>query len=196
MFAKYQLHIALLASLIAITGCASKPEVVAAPVAAAPKAVIAIDQTPRGVQIPLPNTVLFQFGKADLNEGAAAPYLDKIATLLKTKSTKPVAIEGHTDNVGTLPSNQAISEARAKVVQTALLSRGVPADRLKAEGFAFQRPVVSNANEEGRALNRRVDIIILDEKVENITAGEPANAFESAFTKLKAMVDAGLVKAL
>ena len=66
----------------------------------------------------------------------------------------------------------------------------------KAEGFAFQRPVVSNTNEEGRALNRRVDIIILDEKVENITAGEPANAFESAFAKLKAMVDAGLVKAL
>jgi hypothetical protein len=45
-------------------------------------------------------------------------------------------------------------------------------------------------------LNRRVDIIILDEKVENITAGEPANAFESAFAKLKSMVDAGLVKAL
>lgn len=184
-------------SFLALSGCASKPvEVAPAPVAAAPKAVIAIDQTPRGVQIPLPNTVLFQFGKADLNEGAAAPYLDKIAALLKSKSTKPVAIEGHTDNVGTLPSNQAISEARAKVVQAALLSRGVPAERLKAEGFAFQRPVVSNSNEEGRAMNRRVEIIILDEKVENITAGEPANAFESAFAKLKAMVDAGLVKAL
>jgi len=46
------------------------------------------------------------------------------------------------------------------------------------------------------ALNRRVDIIILDEKVENITAGEPANAFESAFAKLKTRVDAGLVKPL
>ena len=183
--------------LLALSGCASKPEVVAAPpVLAAPKAVIAIDQTPRGVQIPLPNTVLFQFGKADLNTVAADPYLDKIATLIKTKSTKPVAVEGHTDNVGTLPANQQISEARAKVVRDALQARGVPAERLKAEGFAFQRPVVSNANEEGRALNRRVDIIILDEKVETITAGEPANAFESAFAKLKAMVDAGLVKAL
>jgi outer membrane protein OmpA-like peptidoglycan-associated protein len=140
--------------------------------------------------------VLFQFGKADLNEGAAAPYLDKIATLLKTKSTKQIAIEGHTDNVGSLPSNQAISLARAKNVSNALLARGVPQDRLQAEGFAFQRPVVSNSNEEGRALNRRVDIIILDEKVENITAGEPANAFESAFAKLKAMVESGAVKAL
>lgn len=190
------LAIAVFSGFIALSGCASKAEVVAAPVAAAPKAVIAIDQTPRGVQIPLPNTVLFQFGKADLNTAAADPYLDKIAMLLKTKSTKPVAIEGHTDNVGSLPSNQQISDARAKVVRDALLTRGVPAERLKAEGFAFQRPVVSNTNEEGRALNRRVDIIILDEKVENITAGEPANAFESAFAKLKAMVDAGLVKAL
>lgn len=187
---------ALVLGLLSLTGCASKPEVVVAPVAAAPKAVISIDQTPRGVQIPLPNTVLFQFGKADLNESAAAPYLDKIAVLLKTKSTKQVAIEGHTDNVGSLPSNQAISLARAKSVHSALLARGVPQERLQAEGFAFQRPVVSNSNEEGRALNRRVDIIILDEKVENITAGEPANAFESAFAKLKAMVDAGLVKAL
>lgn len=186
---------AVLMGLLGLSGCASKPEVVAAPVAA-PKAVIAIDQTPRGVQIPLPNTVLFQFGKADLNEAAAAPYLDKIAVLLKTKSTKQVAIEGHTDNVGSLPSNQAISLARAKTVFNALQARGVPQERMLAEGFAFQRPVVSNSNEEGRALNRRVDIIILDEKVENITAGEPANAFESAFAKLKAMVDAGLVKAL
>jgi outer membrane protein OmpA-like peptidoglycan-associated protein len=186
-------------SLIMLSGCASKPA--PAPVAAvapapAPKAVIAIDQTPRGVQIPLPNTVLFQFGKADLNEAAAAPYLDKIATLLKTKSNKQIAVEGHTDNVGSLPSNQAISVARANTVANALMSRGVPKERLLAEGFAFQRPVVSNANEEGRALNRRVDIIILDEKVENITAGEPANAFESAFAKLKAMVESGAVKAL
>ena len=178
-------------SFIALSGCASKPEVVVT--APAPKAVIAIDQTPRGVQIPLPNTVLFQFGKSDLNTVAADPYLDKIAALIKGKSNKPVAVEGHTDNVGTLPANQQLSEARAKIVRDALQSRGVPAERLKAEGFAYQRPVVSNSNEEGRALNRRVEIIILDEKVENITAGEPANAFESAFAKLKAMVDAGLV---
>ena len=140
--------------------------------------------------------MLFQFGKSDLNTVAADPYLDKIAALIKGKSNKPVAVEGHTDNVGTLPANQQLSEARAKIVRDALQSRGVPAERLKADGFAYQRPVVSNSNEEGRALNRRVEIIILDEKVENITAGEPANAFESAFAKLKAMVDAGLVKPL
>jgi outer membrane protein OmpA-like peptidoglycan-associated protein len=204
---RYSLALAILSitlsltGITGLTGCASKPAPAPLPVtvpepAPTPKAVIAIDQTPRGVQIPLPNTVLFQFGKADLNEAAAAPYLDKIATLLKTKSTKQIAIEGHTDNVGSLASNQTISLARAKSVTNALISRGVPKERLLAEGFAFQRPVVSNSNEEGRALNRRVDIIILDEKVENITAGEPANAFESAFAKLKAMVESGAVKAL
>ncbi|HMS25902.1 MAG TPA: OmpA family protein [Burkholderiaceae bacterium] len=197
MYSNNPIKIAFIASIYAsfffISGCASKPEV-ATPTP--PKAVIAIDQTPRGVQIPLPNTVLFQFGKSDLNTAAADPYLDKIASLIKSKSNKPVAVEGHTDNVGTLPANQQLSEARAKIVRDALQARGVPADRLKAEGFAFQRPVVSNSNEEGRAMNRRVEIIILDEKVENITAGEPANAFESAFAKLKAMVDAGLVKPL
>ena len=200
MLSSTQLRAAVCTSIalafLALSGCASKPVVVAEAPAVVPKAVIAIDQTARGVQIPLPNTVLFQFGKADLNDAAAAPYLDKIAMLLKTKSSKQIAVEGHTDNVGSLPSNQAISVARAKTVANALLARGVPQERLQAEGFAFQRPVVSNSNEEGRALNRRVDIIILDEKVENITAGEPANAFESAFAKLKAMVDAGLVKAL
>jgi outer membrane protein OmpA-like peptidoglycan-associated protein len=199
------LALSLACGFALLAGCASKPAPVAPPPvvatpapapAPAPKTVIAIDQTPRGVQIPLPNTVLFQFGKAELNEGAAGPYLDKIATLLKTKSTKQIAVDGHTDNVGSLPSNQAISLARAKSIVNALVARGVPQQRLQAEGFAFQRPVVSNSNEEGRAMNRRVDIIILDEKVENITAGEPANAFESAFAKLKAMVDSGAVKAL
>jgi outer membrane protein OmpA-like peptidoglycan-associated protein len=201
------LYAALTIGLVGLSGCASAPApvapppVVAAPAPApaplpAPKAVIAIDQTPRGVQIPLPNTILFQFGKAELNEALAAPYLDKIAILLKTKSTKQIAVDGHTDNVGSLPSNQAISLARAKSIVNALVARGVPQQRLQAEGFAFQRPVVSNSNEEGRAMNRRVDITILDEKVENITAGEPANAFESAFAKLKAMVESGAVKAL
>ncbi len=171
-----------------LTGCVSPPP--------APSAVIAIDQTPRGVKIQLLNKVLlFEFDKTDLNV-AAGPYLDKIANLIKTKSTKQVVIEGYTDNVGTLAANQLISEARAKVVSDALQARGVPADRLKAEGFSFHRPVMSNNNEEGRALNRRVEIVILDEKVETITAGEPANAFESALAKLKAMVDQGLVNPL
>lgn len=168
----------------------------APPTVAPPTTVISIDQTERGVLIPLPSTVLFNFGKADLNTAAANPYLDKIARLISSKSSKLVSIEGHSDNVGTLEANQTLSESRAKVVRDALLARGVPTTRLKAEGFAYLRPLVSNSNEEGRAQNRRVEIMILDEKVENITAGEPEGSFQSAFSKLKAMVDQGLVKPL
>lgn len=175
-------------SLCLLAGCATPP---------APTGAIAIDQTPRGVHIRMINKVLlFEFGKSDLNIVAAAPYLDKIAALIINKSSKQVAVEGYTDNVGTLAANQIISDARAKAVSDALQERGVPADRLKPEGFSLHRPVMSNSNEGGRALNRRVEIVILDETLENITAGEPANAFESAFTKLKTMVDQGFIKPL
>jgi outer membrane protein OmpA-like peptidoglycan-associated protein len=179
-----------------LAGCAVPPATTPLPEMTVPPILVAIDQTDRGVQIPLPSTVLFNFGKADLNIAQAGPYMDKIAALIKNKSSKPVAVEGHTDNVGSLEANQNLSEARARVVRDALLARGVPAERLKAEGFAYLRPVVSNSNDEGRALNRRVEIMILDEKLENITAGEPANTFQSALSRLKAMVDQGLVKPL
>jgi hypothetical protein len=70
----------------------------------------------------------------------------------------------------------------------------VPAARLTAVGFAFNRPIASNATPDGRQLNRRVEILILDEKIETITQGEPPNAFESAWDKLKKMIEQGLVK--
>jgi flagellar motor protein MotB len=174
-------------SLGLLTGCVTAPP---------PTTMIEIDQTPRGVHIRLINKVLlFEFDKAILNT-AAAPYLDKIAALIINKSSKQVLVEGYTDNVGTLAANQIISDARAKAVSNALLERGVPADRLKSEGFSFHRPVMSNIKEEGRAMNRRVEIVILDETIENLTAGEPVNTFESAFAKLKAMVNQGAIKPL
>ena len=61
-------------------------------------------------------------------------------------------------------------------------------------GFSFNRPVASNATDEGKRLNRRVELIVLDEKVATFTAGEPSGAFESAWAKLKALVEQGLVK--
>lgn len=186
-FVKLAAITALCIHTLLLTGCVTAPP--------APTEVITLDQTPRGVHIRMINKVLlFEFDKSALNIAAAAPYLDKIAALIIHKSSKQVTVEGYTDNIGTLSANQAISEARAKVVSEALRERGVPADRLRAEGFSFHRPVMPNSTEEGRALNRRVEIVILDETVENITAGEPANAFESAFARLKTMVDQGAIK--
>lgn len=180
----------LIINVLPLTGCVTPPT-------GAGEAAIAIDQVPRGVHLRLANKVLsFEFDKAALDITAAAPYLDRIAALIITKSAKLVAVEGYTDNIGSLTANQALSEARAKVVSDALQARGVPAERLKAEGFSLHRPIMSNNTEEGRALNRRVEIVILDETVEHISREEAADAFESAFAKLKNMVDQGVVKPL
>jgi hypothetical protein len=105
-----------------------------------------------------------------------------------------VQLEGHTDTVGSLALNQPLSEARALSIKNALIKAGVAAERLSHLGFAFNRPVASNVTEEGRKLNRRVEVIILGETVEAITKGEAPNAFESAWDKLKSLIDQGLVK--
>jgi outer membrane protein OmpA-like peptidoglycan-associated protein len=155
-----------------------------------------MDQTARGVELKLSNNVmLFEFGKANLSH-AAAPYLDKLAFLILYKSSKQVAVEGFTDNIGSIEVNQALSDARAKVVSEALQKRGVPAKRLKSVGLAFHRPVMSNSFEQGRALNRRAEITLLDETVDRLADGSSNNAFQLAFSKLKNMVDQGAIRPL
>jgi outer membrane protein OmpA-like peptidoglycan-associated protein len=155
-----------------------------------------MDQTARGVELKLNNNVmLFEFGKANLSH-AAAPYLDKLAFLILYKSSKQVAVEGFTDNIGSIEVNQALSNARAKVVSEALQKRGVPAKRLKSVGLAFHRPVMSNSFEEGRALNRRAEITLIDEKIDRLVDDSSSNAFQLAFSKLKNMVDQGAIRPL
>lgn len=153
-----------------------------------------IEQTERGVQIVLPVTVLFATGEYTFKTEEAAPYLDRLASLLKTKTTHDVSVEGHTDNVGGLALNQTLSDNRARALRKALEERGVEPQRIVSAGFAYNRPVASNASEQGRTLNRRVELMVLDEKVEAFTQGEPANAFASAFDKLRKMVDEGLIQ--
>lgn len=187
------LSIALASMLLAtslLTACSTPPP----PPARYTGPSLAIEQSERGVQIFLPSTVLFDVGKADFKQAEAAPYLDRLAQLLTTKTKNRVAVEGHTDNSGNAAVNQKLSEQRAEVVLAALTQRGVPAERLVSAGFSFNRPMASNATEPGKAVNRRVELIILDEKVANITQGEPAGSFESAFDKLKQMVESGLIK--
>lgn len=156
--------------------------------------VLPIQQAERGVEIFLPSAALFEVGKSALNTAQAGPYLDRIAHLVTTKSDKAIALEGHADNVGAAELNQKLSDERAAEIGKALVARGVPTARLKTAGFASRRPVASNTTEEGRRLNRRVEVVLLEEKIENITKGEPAGAFASAWDQLKALIDQGLVK--
>ena len=100
----------------------------------------------------------FDTGKADLKQDGVAT-VKEIATLLKTNPTLKLGVEGHTDNVGDAASNKKLSEARAKSVTAAIVASGVDAARLSAAGFGQEKPVADNRTEEGRAKNRRVELV-------------------------------------
>lgn len=119
-----------------------------------------------GVEITLPDTALFDFGKANLNQTAAA-VIDRSAILVN-RSTKPVRIEGHTDNVGTRGFNQTLSEERASEAARALIAKGVAVHRITTQGMAFDKPAASNDTAEGRARNRRTEITLVGENIETL----------------------------
>ncbi len=175
-----------MAGAFVLWGCAQPPVV--------PSVRLAISQTDRGVLIWLPDNVLFAFGQSTLSPEADA-YMDRVASILKDKTNHQVLLEGHTDNVGTAGFNQKLSEQRANVVADALRARMVPNARLQVSGLGLTRPLAPNDTETGRKLNRRVEIIVLDETVAHLTQGEPANAFEDAFAKLKAALEPELAGA-
>jgi OOP family OmpA-OmpF porin len=88
------------------------------------------------------------------------PSLDEIAKLLKQDPTLRLKVVGHTDMVGSLEANMALSQARAEaVVQALVAERGVAAARLKGYGVGPLAPVASNDTDEGRAKNRRVELV-------------------------------------
>ncbi|MEM6663247.1 MAG: OmpA family protein [Pseudomonadota bacterium] len=86
--------------------------------------------------------------------------LDEMAEMLSANQDLRVAIVGHSDNVGSLDGNITLSRRRADAVRTALIERGVEPDRLEARGVGYLAPIRSNAKEEGRALNRRVELVL------------------------------------
>jgi outer membrane protein OmpA-like peptidoglycan-associated protein len=119
-----------------------------------------------GVAVKLPETALFDFNKSDVR-GDAAAVIDRSAVLLK-RSKKPIIVEGYTDNVGTLEYNQHLSEERATAVGYALVARGIAMDRVRTKGNAYNDPVASNDTPEGRALNRRTEIVVRGETMETL----------------------------
>ena len=119
-------------------------------------------QTERGLLVTL-GDVLFAFNKAELS-AQAGPRLDKLANFLKQFPDRKMLIEGYTDSVGSDGYNQELSDRRAQSVRDALVQRGVDTGRITARGYGKAHPVADNASPEGRAMNRRVEIVIADEK--------------------------------
>jgi len=132
---------------------------------------IEVKATDEGVQVKLPESALFDFGKSELRFDAAA-VVNRSAVLLK-RSDKPIEVNGYTDNVGTREYNQALSEARANTVAQALIAHGVDPARVKAQGFAFDHPVADNATPEGRAMNRRTEVVVTGETLETLMGPAP-----------------------
>jgi outer membrane protein OmpA-like peptidoglycan-associated protein len=100
----------------------------------------------------------FETGSATIEPDSVA-QLEKIAEMLRSSPELKVEVGGHTDNVGTPDSNQKLSEARAKSVVAAVVAKGVAADRLTAKGYGQSSPLADNRTEEGRAKNRRVELV-------------------------------------
>jgi len=101
----------------------------------------------------------FDSGKAEL-EPESRPQLDEMARLLKSQPSLQAFVVGHTDGQGALESNLQLSQARAQAVVDALQRLGIAASRLAAKGVASLAPVATNASDEGRARNRRVELVV------------------------------------
>lgn len=127
---------------------------------------IQVTQGTNGVELRLPEKVLFDFDQSALRADSDTA-LARSVVLLK-RSNKAVIVEGHTDNVGTREYNMQLSEARATTVANALDERGIKASRITTQGFAYDRPDASNDTPDGRAHNRRTEIVIVGESVNHI----------------------------
>jgi flagellar motor protein MotB len=103
--------------------------------------------------------ILFATAKAVVQQ-ESRPVLAEIADALKAHPELKILIEGHTDNVGDPAANLTLSQARAEAVKAALVSQlGIDAARITTQGFGDTKPVADNATPEGRAQNRRVEIV-------------------------------------
>jgi outer membrane protein OmpA-like peptidoglycan-associated protein len=102
--------------------------------------------------------VNFDFAKATLKPDAA-PVIAQIVTLLKNNPGLKVSIEGHTDSIGTHDYNMKLSQDRAASVVAAVAAGGIDASRPSSNGFGPDKPIASNDTDEGRAKNRRVELV-------------------------------------
>jgi OmpA-OmpF porin, OOP family len=102
--------------------------------------------------------IFFDFAKFDLKP-ESQPAIDQVVKLLKGSPAMKVWVVGHTDNVGTADANVALSNARAASVVKALVAAGIPAQRLTPHGDGPFAPVAANTTDDGRARNRRVELV-------------------------------------
>lgn len=100
----------------------------------------------------------FETGKSVI-QTESQKIVNDIFDMLQSNPDLKVSIEGHTDNVGNAAANKTLSENRAKAVMDALVAKGISKTRLSSKGWGSAKPVADNSTEEGKAANRRVEIV-------------------------------------
>jgi outer membrane protein OmpA-like peptidoglycan-associated protein len=119
----------------------------------------AVREEERGLVVTLSGGVLFRSAESTLLPSAQVK-LDQVAKALLSVRERNIIVEGHTDSQGTMSYNQDLSQRRADKVRDYLMQKGYPADRIQAHGMGKGSPIANNTSPEGRANNRRVEIVI------------------------------------
>ncbi len=123
-------------------------------------------QTPSGAKVDqmgcwIIPSILFEFDSYQIKPAYVAE-LNQVSTTLKHNSTVKIEIRGSTDNIGSPAHNQILSENRARAVKHYLVQSGIEAERLSTVGYGSRRNAASNASQQGRAMNRRVDFRVIN----------------------------------
>jgi outer membrane protein OmpA-like peptidoglycan-associated protein len=147
------------AQLSASEAARAEAEARAADAMAALAKLAAVKEESRGLVITLSGSVLFRSDEAGLLPEATT-RLGQVTDALMSTKERTILIEGHTDSQGADAYNVELSQRRAEAVRTFLTSRGYDASRIRAVGIGEARPIADNTTAEGRANNRRVEIIV------------------------------------
>lgn len=132
-----------------------------------------VSQDSRGNVISLSGSLLFRTGKSSLTP-VAKRHLTQVADALKdTDPSTTILIEGHTDSTGSEELNQRLSTQRAETVRRYLIMRGIDRERIEAQGFGESRPIADNSTSEGRATNRRVEIVLANGQKQGVQQPAP-----------------------
>lgn len=132
----------------------------------------AVKQEERGMVITLSGSVLFKSNEAVLMP-AAQTKLNQVVETLSANGKSALVVEGHTDSQGEDPTNQILSQKRADAVRDYMVSRGYDASLVTAQGIGEARPVADNASPEGRANNRRVEIVVQNQQTASANPTTP-----------------------
>jgi outer membrane protein OmpA-like peptidoglycan-associated protein len=133
-------------------------------------------------EVKLLKPIEFEYNKSTIRP-VSYPILDEVVALMKARPGMRIAVHGHTDNRGGDQYNLKLSDGRAAAVMAYVVSKGIDASRLESQGFGASRPLESNATDQGRARNRRVEFKIVSEGGEDESGGSSGSPSESDDTE-------------